>query len=112
MLLPPMRVARLLGVMCCCPHALLHAETPNLVADILREPEIAIRASRDAPGQASRRELGDSAYFGPGGSTAQAQQADAGNYGGEKGGQVRPPPIAVLNIVHGRLLFLKIRENT
>src|SRR2546430_17743609 len=28
-------------------HALLHTEAPNLVSDILREPEVAIRADGD-----------------------------------------------------------------
>ena len=30
------------------PHALLRGDPPNLVADILREPEVAIRADGDA----------------------------------------------------------------
>ncbi|HXL37707.1 MAG TPA: hypothetical protein VN954_10960, partial [Ktedonobacteraceae bacterium] len=58
------------------------------------EPQVAIRPSRDADRRATargERELGNRAHIGPGGSSAQAQQTDAGNYGGEKCGQVRPP---------------------
>ncbi len=64
-------------------------DAPDVVR--LGEPEIAIRAGRYTPGQASRRELGEGANDGPGRKTAQAQQADTGDQGGEKCGQVRPP---------------------
>ncbi len=70
-------------------NAAIGCDAPDVVR--LGEPEIAIRAGRYTPGQASRRELGEGANDGPGRKTAQAQQADTGDQGGEKCGQVRPP---------------------
>src|SRR6266567_4298083 len=69
------------------------SETPDDVGPS-GEPQIAIRPGGDAERVAAARgdiELGDSAGCGPGGSAAQAQQADTGNYSCEKCSQVRPP---------------------
>ena len=69
-----------------CPHTLLRADPPYLARFEFREPEVAIRPGCDAGRPARRRkgELGDNARFGPGGSNAQAQQADAGNQGDDE----------------------------
>src|SRR5213592_4615349 len=69
-----------------CPHTLLCADAPYLARLEFREPEVAIRPGCDAGRPARRRkgELGDNARFGPGGSNAQAQQADAGNQGDDE----------------------------
>ena len=51
------------------PHALLHGDPPNLVADMLREPEVAIGPGRDALRRAperGKRERGDAATGGKG----------------------------------------------
>jgi hypothetical protein len=75
-----------------CPLALARSDPPNLARELLGEPEVAIRPGRDAERLArqSEGELGDGACCGPGGSAAQAQQADRGNDSSEKGGQARP----------------------
>jgi hypothetical protein len=79
-----------------CPHALLRGDPPNLVPPALGEPDVARvnRPGRDAHRNALGRgdgELGDGVRFGPGGSTAQAQQADTGDQGREQCDQARPP---------------------
>src|SRR6266567_554760 len=73
--------------------AAIGSDTPDDVGPS-GEPQIAIRPGGDAERVAAARgdiELGDSAGCGPGGSAAQAQQADTGNYSCEKCSQVRPP---------------------
>src|SRR6266702_4819145 len=73
--------------------AAIGSDTPEDVGPS-GEPQIAIRPGGDAERVAAARgdiELGDSAGCGPGGSAAQAQQADTGNYSCEKCSQVRPP---------------------
>lgn len=60
-----------------CPHALARGDAPNLGRELLGEPEVAIRSGRDAERRSRGDiELGDGACCSPGGSCAQAQQAD------------------------------------
>ncbi len=68
----------------------LGGDAPDLVRR-RGEPQVAIRPGGDAIRTALGRgdgELGDGARCGPGGSSAQAQQADTGDQGGEQCGQV------------------------
>ena len=58
---------------------------------LLGEPDVAIRPAK-ARGEG---ELGDGAHCGPDRSRAEPQQADTGNHGSDKGGQVRPPSITL-----------------
>ena len=66
-----------------CPHALARGDAPNLAPNLLGEPQVAIRAARDALRPATGR--GDTAAAGD-------EAATGGDVpdGGEKGGQARP----------------------
>jgi hypothetical protein len=69
-------------------------DAPDAVPKGQGEPQVAIGPGRDVHRIALGRgdgELGDGAHFGPGGSSAQAQQANTDKHGGEQCDQARPP---------------------